>query len=371
MKIPCRRLPLLLALLGAGALADTAPPLAVVQGQTGGPVPDAFERLIDDLKTRPDVDVIRLQLDDYESGLFAARVMQAAKESSEALGHGAIAVVYPDLDEPYRSVFTRIIRGIEDRAQVKVASHPLRPGFDAAALSRQLKQADTRVVIALGHSGLKAAAGLDRDINVVAGGLVAAPDDEDRCAQVLSLAPDPALLFARLRGLSPGTRRIFTAYDPRQNDWLLQRAREAARSQGLELVAREASDPEAARNLYREFFAMAGSGDAVWLPQDSVVAEESAALPLILEEAWRLRIPVFSSSLAHVKRGALFALYPNSAEIGRNLAASALRVAAGNPASPGVQPLRDVMIAVNIRTASHLGLNLPPCPEQAYDLVFP
>ena len=108
--------------------------------------------------------------------------------------------------------------------------------------------------------------------------------------------------------------------------------------------------------------------DTVWLPQDSTTVEESAVLPLVLQEAWNRNMAVFSSSLSHVKRGVLFSLYPDNMGLGRNLAQVALSNADG---ASGLVPLKDVLVAVNLRTASHLGLNLGNKPQQNFDLVFP
>jgi len=79
---------------------------------------------------------------------------------------------------------------------------------------------------------------------------------------------------------------------------------------------------------------------------------------------------VFSSSFGHVRRGVLFSLYPNNVEMGRRLAGSALGfLASGDHGVRGMIPLREVLMAVNLRTAKHLGLN--PGRSQGFDMAFP
>ncbi len=90
----------------------------------------------------------------------------------------------------------------------------------------------------------------------------------------------------------------------------------------------------------------------------------------MLKEAWNRSVPVFSSSYLHVRKGALFVLYPNSVELGRNLASSALRTLSGD-SRKGMLPLREVYTAVNLRTASHIGLNLSEQQQRSFDSVFP
>ncbi|HYD96496.1 MAG TPA: ABC transporter substrate binding protein [Noviherbaspirillum sp.] len=285
---------------------------------------------------------------------------------------GTLAVVYPDIGEPYRSVFAKIIEGIEDGARSAVRSYPIAANQDPAELNAQLKRNGTRGVIALGRQGLRATAGLDRDIPVVVGGVLAIPDAENRSLTGISLTPDPALLFARLKSLMPGVKRVIVVYDPQHNEWLIRLAREAARTQGLELAAHEARDMSTAARAYESVFAGSDSRrDAVWLPQDTTTVDENTILPLVLKESWNRSVPVFSSSFVHVKKGALFALYPNNVELGRTLAGSAQALMAGDARRRGLVPLREVQTAVNLRTASHIGLNISFQQQRSFDFIFP
>jgi len=357
-----RTISLFLAFVAFQATATAR--LAVIYAETDEPEPQSFNEMIEGIERFAGVEVIRLALD--------IRANLPIRLAAAGGGIGPIAVLYPDIGEPYRAIFAKIIEGIEDKAKNKVSSFPVGSNFDAQELSNELKRQDIRVVIALGRNGLKAASNLDKGINVVIGGVVSAPGSELRSGPVISLAPDPALLFARLKAFSPKTQRVFVVYDPRQNGWLLRLAKEAAQAQKIDLVAFEAADLKSAVSRYHEIFAdVDPRRDALWLPQDSVTVDESTVLPLVLQESWNRNVPLFSSTVSHVKRGALFSLFPNNIELGRNLAASALGVASGSTSGRGdIQPLREVLMAVNTRTASHLGLHLPS-RTQDFDLVFP
>lgn len=280
-----------------------------------------------------------------------------------------IAVVYPDIGEPFRSVFAKIIEGIEAQVRARLPRIAVGAGTGPQELAAELRRHDVRVLIALGRNGLKAATALEPPMAVVAGGVLSVPEADARHLTVHSLAPDPALLFSQLRTLMPAARRVAVVHDPRQNAWLVRRAREAARTQSLELTALEADDLKSAVRLYQDFFAAADARrDVLWLPQDSTTVDESAVLPLVLQESWNRGVASFSSSVAHAKRGALFALYPDNAGLGRALAQSAQAAMAPSQAPRGVLPLREVLVAVNVRTAAHLGIALK---QQAFDLVFP
>jgi putative ABC transport system substrate-binding protein len=148
-------------------------------------------------------------------------------------------------------------------------------------------------------------------------------------------------------------------------------AKEAARAQGLELVLSEAQDLRGAVRAYQEVFAATDSRqDALWLPQDSTTVEDGAVLPMVLQESWSRNLAVFSSNFGHVKRGVLFSLYPNNVGLGRHLASSALGfLNSGDYSAHGMIPLREVLMAVNLRTAKHLGLN--PGRSHGFDMTFP
>lgn len=283
----------------------------------------------------------------------------------------ALAVVYPELGEPWRAVFGSIIDGMEEQAGGPVRRFPLAPGQSATTVGPQLRRSGARVVVALGRQGLRATAGLGRDLPVVAGGILSVPDAESRSATGISLTPDPAILFGQLKDLLPATRRVLVIYNPEYNQWLLDDARAAARTHGLELVAQEARDTAAAAHLYEAALATADRHDALWLPQDPTTVDDDTILPLVLRTAWARSIPVFSSSFPHVRRGVLFALYPDNRQLGRALARTALRLAAGEPVPQGLQPLQAVLTAVNVRTAGHLGIALDRDRQRRFDFIFP
>ncbi len=292
-------------------------------------------------------------------------------ELQASAGKGTIAVLYPNVSEPVRSAFISIIQGIEERTRVRVRSYAVEPRTDPADLNQQLKKANTRVVIALGRQGLSMASGLDRDILVLVGGALLLSDSEIVNVNGISMTPDPALLFARLRTLLPEVKRVLVVYDPKKTEWLLRLARDAARAQGLELVAHEARDLGQAAQYYTTLIRAADNKrDALWLPHDTTTVEERTLLPLILRESWNESVPIFSSNILHAKKGALFAMSPNNVELGKSLATSALGMIAGDLRKRGVHPVRELHTALNMRTANHMGLSIGNQEQRAFDFIF-
>jgi putative ABC transport system substrate-binding protein len=329
---------------------------------------DKFAEVIRAIQAYPEVVVFPIQV---AGPVTATAAKNLANKIAQASMVGGIAVIYPDIGEPYRSIFAQIINGIEEKAKGRVANFAVGSNVDVGELNDSLRRQDTRVVIALGRQGVEVATALEGNYGVVVGGVLMAPKDEERNLQVNSLSPDPALLFSRLKGMKSKVRRIFTVYDPRRNEWMMKLARNAAFSQGLELVAYKAQDLRSAMRAYQKIFAeVDGSKDALWLPQDSTTVEESTVLPMVLKESWENNLAVFSSSFGNVRRGVLFSLYPDNVGLGRHLAGSALgMIAAGGSEASSMLPLREVLMAINLRTAKHLGLNIDH--PQNFDIAFP
>jgi putative ABC transport system substrate-binding protein len=253
-----------------------------------------------------------------------------------------------------------------------VISLPIAGNANPAQVADDIRKREAKVLIGLGRGGMRIAAALADELAVLVGCVVSVQESEARSFPVHTLAPDPALLLARLKRLRPATRRVHLVYDPKMNAWLTKLAREAARAEGVELAAQEVADQAEALRAYTQLLASADAArDALWLPQDPTSVDDNAVLPLVLREGWTRNITVFSSHLAHVKRGALFSLYPDNHELGRTLAAAAQRLAGGPRAgTAGVLPLRQARAAINIRTAAHLGIDAAAV-QTGFDLVYP
>jgi putative ABC transport system substrate-binding protein len=300
--------------------------------------------------------------------IFAAVTVTPSASAAEG---NQIAVIYPDIGEPYREIFTEIISGIEDKVGAPVASYPVSTDTNISELKTSLNLRGTKVVIALGRQGMKTAELLNNHVKVVVGGVLTVPENGLDGQPVISLTPDPALLFARMKTLMPSVKRVFVVYDPGFNGWLMKLAESSARAQGLELVTYKAQDLRKAVGYYQQIFSEAdGRSDALWLPQDPTTVEDSSILTLVLQESWNNDLAVFSSNFGYVQRGVLFSLYPDNVAMGKTLAGLAQDiVVTGDYGKHGLMPLRDVQSAVNARTAKHLGLNLNRL--QSFDTILP
>ncbi len=284
-----------------------------------------------------------------------------------------IGVLYPNVREPYRSVFMSIVQGIDDGVDRNSTRYALDDVTDPSALRASLERDRVRVVIALGTKGVTAAKRLTNGMDVIVGAVLTQPREDGAFFRGITLSPDPEILFQRLMKVAPSAKRVTVIYDRSSNQWLIDRAHVAARSQGLLLNAMPAEDLAAGARLYRTLLdTTAGVSEVIWIPQGDDTVDENAILPLVLQEAWDRKLVLISSNPSHVRKGALMALYPDNAGLGRSLAAMALQtLRTGGVKEAKFVPLRDLLTAVNIRTAEHLGLEATSKNGGQFDMVFP
>lgn len=300
----------------------------------------------------------------------------AAKKPSvvSSVTTGSIAAFYPDIAEPTRSAYLKIIEGVEEGSGSSIARYAINASTNTQELASEMLRRDTKVIVALGRNGMKAAAGLGlgRNVEILASAIVTMPGTEFQNMSIISVAPDPAMLFGRLKSFVPQAKRIFVAYDPQTNAWLIRLASQAAKTHKLELVAKEASDLNTAVRFYQEFLDKADpKRDVLWLPQDTTTVQDSVVLPMVLRGAWSRNLTLMSSNVNHVKHGVLFALFPDNFALGKKLGALALEGLSGRASAPGFAALKELKIAVNLRAADHLGIQLSPQQQQEFDLLLP
>lgn len=286
----------------------------------------------------------------------------------------SIAVLYPEVRDPYRAVFLEIIEGMEAELGRSVTEYVLQNEQGKLAdIIKDMREDDIDVVVSLGRAGLEAAATLSATFPVVIGAVMIAPGQEIQGVTGISLAPDPDVLFEQLQRIVPDVKEITVVFDPKQTAWEIAHAQKVAKMRGFLLNALPANDIQHSSTLYRQVLVeIKDNSIALWLPRDGLAMAEQVLLPVVLKEAWEKNFVVFSSNLDHVRKGALFSLYPDNIGMGHSLAALALQQArADTTKTAGIKPLRDLLLAVNLRTAEHLGLQFSGQTRREFGLVFP
>lgn len=278
-----------------------------------------------------------------------------------------LVVLYPELEQPERDVFTLLRAGIQSgaaRAGVPVATIELSDGASPSETAARIRSRTPRSVIALGRRAFQLTGTMQLATPVIVGGVDLPVGNTG--VNGISFAPNPRLVLGTLTSVAPQIRRVIVVVDPSRDRWLLEPAAAAARDAGLQLQVHEARSVGEAGAHYLNIFRYGNPRtDAIWLLEDGHFIT-SDTLPTIIEQSWSKNFVVFSNVLAHVSKGALFAHYPDPRPLGESLAQLAVRPTG----RPQMRFLEDVKRASNVRVGAHLGPAVNNARLATYDIVL-
>ena len=285
-----------------------------------------------------------------------------------------LGVVYPQLREPYNQVFQAIIKGIEQGSSDGIDLYVLASPADMDNLTGYIIEKKNKVILALGARGVEAVEKLTVEIPIVLGAVL--PRSLKTVEKIYSgimLLPDPELLFSQLLKFAPHIKEILVVYNPKNNALLINAAQKAANLMRLTLTLHAATDLKGATSQYQKLLENVDpKTQALWLVQDATTLNPDVVLPEILRKSWSKNLIIFSNSLLHAKRGALFSMYPNNFAMGQDLAVLALKQRANEKGETSdINLLRSLRVAVNTRTAKHLGIQFNKQQSRSFDLTFP
>ncbi|MBI5306887.1 MAG: hypothetical protein HZB37_00740 [Planctomycetes bacterium] len=151
-------------------------------------------------------------------------------------------------------------------------------------------------------------------------------------------------------------RNIGVIFDPTgSEEGIIREAEQTANKMGFNLMKAEASCPNAVETALKNII---DKIDTLWImPNHIIVAQGS--LDAIFKITAQRRLPTFSSSIAIVKAGALFAISPEYETIGLQASQIAQTLlSTRSTTSLGVQRPEKLRLTVNSKTAKKLGINV-------------
>lgn len=277
-----------------------------------------------------------------------------------------IVVLYPDIDQPYSKVFEEILQGIRQTTERPIRAYAIRAGQIPEQTKQQVDTDHAEAIIALGRRGIEAGQALAWTGPLAVGAVVADSSLKDGTVAGITLDPSPSKLFTSLKRIAPQVTTIHVVSDPTRSGWVVSMAKTAAIDAGLALVVHNVGSASEALRTYGDIMATARSPkDAIWLPLDATTVDQGTILPLILRGSWDRHLAVFSSAPGHAQRGFLFSVQPDHRAVGVALARLAEMQIRNPTTGYGIAPLPSMKVVVNVRTAQHLGIRVPPA---AYDI---
>lgn len=280
-----------------------------------------------------------------------------------------VAVLYPEIREPYKQVFLNIVEGVESEFPDSVLSIVLEQDSDANAIRADLNSHEITGIVALGRAGVRSMEAFNIDIPAVVGAVILEPKTSRFSG--ITQNPSPSQLFETTRELIPTITAVHVVYEPEDNGWIIAQATQQAEALGLQLKTHPVADLRAAAEAYHDVQAqMDKKKDVLWLPVGAP-SRDSAILQNILAMAWKEDQIVISSNLADVRRGVLLSLYPDNIAMGHNLARLLKRRLENPSADNEILFVTTLLKAINMRTAEHIGLRLNRDALREFDYVYP
>lgn len=283
-----------------------------------------------------------------------------------------LAVIYPDVPEPYSRVFEDIIDGIDQAYEGELLKKVLPMEITSGDVQQWLEQKSITKVIALGNQAMGVVLELPESYVTVTGAVLSVDPVKNLGTgfSAVTLAPDPYHTFQQLQQLAPKVTTVSVIYNEGYHGRLISRARDAASDLGLVLELHQAAGLSADSVMYKQFFQVEDAEKrAVWLLQGDRALEDRSVLYNLLKDAWYNKLLVFSDNPSYVKKGVLFSLYPDHDGMGKSLVEALEKQKNGQ--NIGVVQTRSLHSALNIRTAEHLGLSLSRSQRRGFDVIFP
>jgi ABC-type uncharacterized transport system substrate-binding protein len=282
-----------------------------------------------------------------------------------------IAVIYPQVREPYIRIFKEIISGITDTIPQPVRQYAISKISNIEDMKSKLIREGIDSVIVLGSRAQKMTPALAEERTVLTGAVFSIPTATPIKFSGISMIASPDVLLKKLVNLVPEVKTVHVVYNKKKDGWIIEYAKHMLEQQGIVLNAMPSDDVRSRARFYNDLFKSKSLSktDAVWLLQSDSSLKEPGVFATILENAWKQSFIVFSANPTHVRKGVLFAMYPDNRKLGISLANKMLSLRNGSHHS--VEPLSDLLVAVNIRTAEHLELDFSRSERQSFNMVFP
>ena len=162
--------------------------------------------------------------------------------------------------------------------------------------------------------------------------------------------------YKHIKMLIPDAKSIGVIYNPDETGILVQEAVKVAKSRDISLTAKAISSE---REIPDALESILDKEDILWSVADGTVFSPQSTQYILLTTL-RARVPFMGLSPAFVKAGALMALSCDYTDIGKQAAEIAMRILDGeNPGDIPIAVPRKISLHINLRTAEHIGLNIP------------
>jgi putative ABC transport system substrate-binding protein len=267
--------------------------------------------------------------------------------------------------------FNQAIAGFATACDGQITEYdlPSSKGRQRSIIER-IVAARPRLILAIGAMAAQVAKEMVRDIPVVFF-MVPNPHKyglKGKNIAGISLDIPIETQFTMYKSLVPKLKTIGVIYDAEKTGALVTEAKAVAQQLGLHLLA---SAVRSQKDVPAALRSMLGQIDALWMvPDDTVVTPES--FQFLLLTAFENNLPFLAVSDIFVQVGALASLSPDYTDMGRQGCQLVKEIESGQVrlAEINIVPPAKVNLAINLNTASKIGLSLPSEVVQSASKVY-
>ncbi len=173
--------------------------------------------------------------------------------------------------------------------------------------------------------------------------------------------------FKKIKAVIPRVKTIGVIYDPGESDGIVKEAKRVSKEMGLKLIA---GPVQSEKEVPRVLEDLEDKIDVLWaIPDATVFTPQSTRFILLF--TLRKKLPFMGLSPPFVKAGALFALYGDYYEMGRQAGEAAVELLKGKSPSdlPIVFPQKSCLV-INSRVAEIIGAIIPNQILEQADKIF-
>jgi len=285
---------------------------------------------------------------------------------TQARAQGIVILKSHDL-EP----FNQAMAGFVAACPMHITEYDLRgTKKEESSIIQRLTAAKPRLIVAIGPLAAQVARENLRDVPMIFVMVSNPPKHGLQGSNLAGVSLDipVQMQLARYKALVPTLKTLGVIYDPTKTGAMVAEARSTAATLGFQLLGAPVSTPKEVPAALRSLL---GKIDALWMvPDDTVVTPES--FKFLLLTAFENNLPFVTVSDIFVEAGALASLSPDYTDVGRQGCQLATDLGSGRLrlAEAMVVPPAKVNLAINLKTASKIGLTLPSEIIQSANKVY-
>lgn len=281
--------------------------------------------------------------------------------SSTALAENSpIAILAPSSNQELSSVIELIIDGIKQSTPQLKKNIRLLTDDNPDEITQWLTSHKFLAIVTIGNKTTDLANSLSIPFPIVSTGTLFS-DNKSHSGVSLSIADDE--LKSTLRHYLPHIKKLHIGDEGDNIIWF------STDLDSPQLIRQKIGHKQKSivPYLWKTINQVDPKTEAVWINNNI----EHIFLYKLSERAWERNVTLISNNISHLESGTLLAIYPDFKGMGQRTGKLLTTIIKQNkPDSLRLEPLRAIHRGINLRTAQHLGLEIPSAMENDFRVII-